>query len=97
MATNEEVAKALEELADHVQARGELIFKVRSYRRAAAAIRDLDIPLEEYVKQHRLREIPGVGEAIAKKVADMMRLGPAAWLRAYVARKSGETSGALLE
>ena len=73
--TNEEVASTLDELADLLQARGEIVFKVRSYRKAASAIRQLPQPVEEYRKAHDLREIPGVGEAIAKKVNDLLDTG----------------------
>jgi len=73
--TNEEVARTFEELADLLQARGELIFKIRSYRKAAAAIRALEVPIAEYRRQHDLKEIPGVGDAIAKKVNDLLDTG----------------------
>ncbi len=88
MVSNEEVAAALEELAEFVQGRGELIFKVRSYRKAAAALRDLEVPLEEYRREHDLRQIPGIGPAIAKKVAGMLDQSPRVWLEEYKARKS---------
>ncbi len=87
MSTNQEVADALEELAGFVQARGELVFKVRSYRKAAATIRELGVPLEEYRATHSLRQISGVGAAIATKLEGMLELGPRQWLEAYRARK----------
>ena len=85
---NDDVARTLEELADFLESKGELFFKVRSYRKAAAAIRELGVPLEEFQRSHDLKEIPGVGEAIAGKIAAMLRQGPRVWLEAYEARKS---------
>lgn len=73
--TNEEVAATLEELASLLEARRELIFKVRAYRKAAAAIRELGVPLEQYRHERDLKGIPGVGEAIARKVADLLDTG----------------------
>ena len=73
--TNEEVAATFEELADLLQARNELPFKYRAYRKAAAAFRELPVPIEQYRREHDLREIPGVGEAIAKKVNDLLDTG----------------------
>ena len=73
--SNEEVAQTLEELARLLEARKELIFKILSYRRAAAAIRVLDVPLVEYRKLHDLEDIAGVGEAIAKKVNELLDTG----------------------
>ena len=48
--------------------------------------------LSEYQLQHDLREIPGVGEAIAKKIEGMLEDGPDRWLESYLAaaRRAGE-------
>jgi DNA polymerase (family X) len=93
MEQNREIAGALEDLADALLARGELFFKVRSYRKAAAAIRALEVPLAEYRLHHDLQEIPGVGEAIATKVTGMLELGPREWLDAYLARRDASQPG----
>ncbi len=73
--TNEEVAAVFDELADRLQARKELIFKIRAYRKAAAAVRELPVPVEQYRRERDLKEIPGIGEAIAKKIADLLDSG----------------------
>jgi len=73
--TNEEVAAVFDELADRLQERGELVFKIRAYRKAAAAVRALQVPLEQYRREHDLREIPGVGDAIARKISDLLDTG----------------------
>lgn len=73
--TNEEVAQTFEELAAMLRARKELPFKIRAYDRAAASIRALPVPIEQYRREHDLMEIPGVGEAIAKKIADLLDTG----------------------
>ncbi len=73
--TNEEVAAVFDELADRLQARKELIFKIRAYRKAAAALRELPVPVEQYRRERDLKGIPGIGEAIAKKIADLLDSG----------------------
>jgi DNA polymerase (family X) len=75
MMSNEEVAQTLEELARLLEVRKELIFKILSYRRAASAIRDLDVPLDQFRQRHDLQDIPGVGEAISKKVNELLDTG----------------------
>lgn len=75
MKTNQEVAEVFDELADLLVARKELPFKIRAYRKAAASIRQLETPLEEFRREHDLREIPGVGDAIAKKISDLLDTG----------------------
>jgi DNA polymerase (family 10) len=69
--SNEKVAQVLYEIADLLELKG-VEFKPRAYRRAARNIEELDKDIEEYFKEDKLREIPGVGEAIAKKVADII-------------------------
>ena len=73
--TNEEVATVFDELADRLRARKELVFKVRAYQKAATAIRELPVSVEQYRADGHLRDIPGVGEAIAKKIADLLDTG----------------------
>jgi DNA polymerase (family 10) len=73
--TNEEVATIFEELADRLQAKKELPFKFRAYRKAATAIRGLQMPVDQYRREHDLRELPGVGDAIAKKIHDLLDTG----------------------
>jgi len=75
MKTNQEVAAVFDELAELLAARKELPFKIRAYKRAAESIRRLDVPLEQFRREHDLREIPGVGDAIAKKITDLLDTG----------------------
>ena len=65
---NSEVAKVFQDIADLLELKGENVFKIRAYQRAARAIehspRELKIMIEE---EEDLQNIPGVGEAIAKR------------------------------
>jgi DNA polymerase (family 10) len=79
--SNEKVAQVLYEIADLLELKG-VDFKPRAYRRAARNIEELDKDIVEYYKEDKLREIPGVGEAIAKKVAEIMQSGELNYLRA---------------
>lgn len=75
MVRNEEVAEMLEELGDLKEILGENPFKVRAYRRAAEAIRRLNSPIAELVKQGRLSEIDGVGASLAAKITEFVQTG----------------------
>lgn len=68
---NEEVAAALEEYADLFAMSGGDPFRVRSYQRAAKAI--AGYPLD--ITGIQVRDVPGVGEAIAKKVEEFLERG----------------------
>ncbi len=68
------VARILDEIADLLEL-DEVPFKPRAYRRAARAIEELQTPIEDLVVEGHIRDLPGVGEAIAEKVAEIVRTG----------------------
>ena len=41
----------------------------------AREIRELPVEVEQLVKEDRLKEIPGVGEAITKKITELANTG----------------------
>ena len=50
-------------------------FKIRAYRKAADSIEGLPVPVDQLVDEDRLKEIPGVGEAITKKITELVTTG----------------------
>ncbi len=72
---NQFVADVLYQIADLLDLKGEIFFKTRAYRTAAQAIEVLDEDIEVVAKEGRLREIPGVGEALAKKIKELIDTG----------------------
>jgi DNA polymerase IV (family X) len=76
--TNQEIANLFRRLADLMELGEENPFKIRAYRVAADTIEDAATPLAEMVQAGgvtRLRELPGVGEAISKKIVDLLATG----------------------
>jgi DNA polymerase (family 10) len=73
---NSEVAKVFQDIADLLELKGENVFKIRAYQKAARAIehypRELKVMIEE---GEDLQSIPGVGEAIAKKTTELLTTG----------------------
>ena len=72
---NQMVAEVLYQIADLLDLKGEIFFKTRAYRIAAQTIEVLDEDIEDFVKQDRLREISGIGEALAKKIKEIVETG----------------------
>lgn len=70
-----EVADILEEIGRLLEFKGENPFKVRAYRNAARALADLEEPLETLIAEARLREISGIGAAIADKIVAYAETG----------------------
>lgn len=72
---NQLVADILYQIADLLDIKGEMFFKTRAYRIAAQTIEVLDEDIETVVKEDRLRSIPGIGDALAKKVKEIVETG----------------------
>ena len=70
-----EVADVLEEIGRLLELKGENPFKVRAYANAARALGDLTEPLDAVLAEGRLREIPGIGAAIADKIVAFVETG----------------------
>ena len=75
--TNAHVADAFELMADLLEFKGENPFRVRAYRNAARAIRDLPESVASIVAAdpHRLTEIDGIGKAVSDKTAVLIQTG----------------------
>ena len=72
---NAEIAKVFEDIAEMLKLRKDNIFKIRAYRKAARAIAELPVAVAELVAGDRVREIPGVGEAITRKITELVTTG----------------------
>jgi len=72
---NQMVADVLYQIADLLDLKGDIFFKTRAYRIAAQTIEVLDEDVENVVKEDRLKEIPGIGDAIAKKIKELVVTG----------------------
>ena len=73
--TNFEIATVFKEIACLLEKKKENWFKIRAYRKVADEIEKLTIELTQLASEGKLREIPGVGEAIAKKITEMLDTG----------------------
>lgn len=72
---NDEVAAILYEIADLLEMSEEDRFRPISYRRAARSVEALAEGVEDLARRGRLREIPGVGEAISEKIQKYLTEG----------------------
>jgi DNA polymerase (family 10) len=72
---NYEVASLLRNIAQFLEIKEELVFKIRAYEKAALVIENLDEDIEEVWKKGKLDDIPGVGEALTKKISEFLETG----------------------
>jgi DNA polymerase (family 10) len=69
------VANILNEIGLLLELKGENPFKSRAYYNAARIIEVLDEDLEAMVKEGRLRDVKGIGEALEKKITELVTTG----------------------
>lgn len=75
MLNNRQLADTFNLIADLVEIKGEVIYVILAYRKAAESLASLPREASEYWKEDRLREIPGVGKAIAEKIDELLGTG----------------------
>lgn len=73
--TNREIAEFLKRTGDMLDILGENRFKVLAYRRAADSILNLGQDIRTYWQAGTLQEIPGIGQAIADKIDELLTTG----------------------
>jgi DNA polymerase (family X) len=76
--TNQEIAAVFRRLADLLELRDENPFKIRSYRAAAETIEALAASIVELAAAGgpaKLRDLPGIGDAISKKIIELLETG----------------------
>ncbi|MFW6113969.1 MAG: DNA polymerase/3'-5' exonuclease PolX, partial [Actinomycetota bacterium] len=75
MSKLDELSEAFEKMAELSEIKGEVRFKVNAYNRAAELVRSLGEEILEKESVKELREYPGIGEGIAKKILQFKETG----------------------
>ncbi|HER10035.1 MAG TPA: DNA polymerase/3'-5' exonuclease PolX [Bacteroides sp.] len=76
MVHNKEIASILGELADLLDIKGEDQFRVRSYRKASRVVAGMSESLSRLGDdREKLKELPGIGESMAKKIMEITETG----------------------
>ena len=72
---NRKVATVLVKIADLLQIEGDKPYKIRAYRKAAESIYHLDEDIAILYEKGRVREVPGIGDAVAAKIGEILTTG----------------------
>ncbi len=70
-----EITDILEEIAVLLELKGENPFKARAYTNAARALDNYEGDLAQLVTEGRIGELPGLGEALQKKITELVKTG----------------------
>jgi DNA polymerase (family 10) len=78
--TNQQLADQFTLIANLLEIKGEVIYKILAYRKAAESLENLSQPASEFWQGDKLTEIPGVGKAIAEKIDELFATGQLSFL-----------------
>ncbi|MBS3750932.1 MAG: hypothetical protein KGY39_05420, partial [Anaerolineales bacterium] len=77
---NVQIAEKLDLIADLLEIRGDVIYKILAYRKAAESLRELGRDVSQIHESSALQEIPGVGKAISEKIQEFLETGSLSFL-----------------
>lgn len=72
---NKEIAKIFNKMADILEFKGDLSFRINSYRKAARVLEEMTEDIAVYDEEGRLQEIAGIGEGLSKKIDEYLKTG----------------------
>ena len=73
--TNQEIAEILRNIAAAYEVKGEDLFRVAAYQRAAASVEHSTSQLKDLWDEGKLDEVPGIGKSIASYLDELFRTG----------------------
>ncbi|MBN2011538.1 DNA polymerase/3'-5' exonuclease PolX [candidate division KSB1 bacterium] len=75
MTNNTIISEMFNRIADILEIQGESGFKVNAYRRASRVIEELGEDIEQRWQAKTLHELPGIGDALVKKIDEFLSTG----------------------
>jgi DNA polymerase (family 10) len=73
--SNQELADIFQTIANLLEIKGEVIYKILAYRKAADSLRDYGGNVYTVWQEGKLTDIPGVGKAISEKINELYTTG----------------------
>ncbi|MEO0094618.1 MAG: DNA polymerase/3'-5' exonuclease PolX [candidate division WOR-3 bacterium] len=92
MKKNREIAAIFNQIADALEYKGENVFKVVAYRKAARVLEEMTEDVEELLKSGRLKTLPGIGKGMVEKIAEYLKTGK---MQKYIEATKGIPSSLL--
>lgn len=73
--SNQELADIFQTIANLLEIKGDVIYKILAYRKAADSLRDYGGNVYDMWQEGKLTDIPGVGKAISEKIDELYTTG----------------------
>lgn len=77
---NKLVAGIFKEIAEILEIKGENRFRIRAYERAGRNIESLSDDIEVFVKEDKLKDVPGIGRDLEEKIKEIVSTGKLGYL-----------------
>jgi DNA polymerase (family 10) len=78
--SNADLARIFQKIADLLEIKGEVIYKILAYRKAADSLDNMSRDVNEIWQAGELTDVPGVGKAIAEKIDELLSTGKLGFL-----------------
>jgi len=72
---NSRIVQIFRDIAQILEIKGENVFRIRAYERAAQNIEGLSQDIEDFIKEDRLTEIPGIGKDLSERIKEFAKTG----------------------
>lgn len=72
---NRQIALILLDISRMLEMKEENVFKIRAYQNAARSLEGIGEEAHDLIAQGKLKEVPGIGKAIAEKIEELDRTG----------------------
>jgi len=72
---NLEIVQVFRDIAKILEIKGENVFRIRAYERAAQNIEGLSQDIEGFIKEDRLTEISGIGKDLSERIKEFVGTG----------------------
>lgn len=72
---NQQLADKLNLIANLLEIKGEVVFKIRAYQRAAESLTSLGTDASDLLANGTLTDVPGIGKAISEKIQELLATG----------------------
>ncbi|MFH1656007.1 MAG: DNA polymerase/3'-5' exonuclease PolX [Candidatus Omnitrophota bacterium] len=79
--TNFEICKIFEEISKILEIKGENVFRIRAYERAAQTIENLSEDISLLIEEDRLTDLPGIGKDLSRKIKEIYKTGELKYLQ----------------
>jgi len=72
---NRDIARVFESIADMLELKGESVFRVNAYHKAAQTLEDLTQDVEQLAADGKLKDLPGFGKSMVAHVEEYLKMG----------------------